>query len=191
MKKFLSLALVLSMFLAVAGCGKTGISHANSWAEDDDTVTCQEYDDGTFYYEGRMDSNMKTAWFDFKITDAYYTDEALGGYTPSNGNVLVVVEMTIKNTFSESIPMSNWDFQLQWGDDDDPDTFAFPVETNEDLLDDQFPAEYDLKVNEKKEGVLIFEAPEGVEDFSIAFVEYYEDDTEGDGFWVYFSADEK
>ena len=34
-------------------------------------------------------------------------------------------------------------------------------------------------------------APEGTEDFSIGFVEYYENDTEGNGFWVYFTADEK
>ena len=188
MKKFFAMLLTLTMVLAIAGCGKTGLG--SGWASSDDSITVTDFDDGTHLYEGRIDSTMKTAWFDFTITDAYITEDAIGGYTPSDGNVLVVVSLTLKNTFSESVPMSNWDFQLQWGDDAD-DAFSMPVETNEDLMDDQFPAEYSLKVNETKKGVLIFEAPEGEDDFSISFIEYYEDDTEGDYFWVYFSADER
>lgn len=189
MKKLLSIVLVLTMILAIAGCGKSGLG--TEWASSDDDIQVYDFDDGTHLYEGRMGSKMKTAWFDFTINDAYYTEDAIGGYTPSNGNVLVVVELTIKNTFSESIPMSNWDFQLQWGEDDDDEAYAFPVETNEDLLSDQLPAEYNLKVNDSKTGTLVFEAPAGYEDFSVSFVEYYEDDTEGDYFFVYFSADEK
>ena len=86
--------------------------------------------------------------------------------------------------------MSNYDFQLQWGDDSD-DAFAFPVETNESIIDDQLPAEYDLKIKEEISGVLVYEAPAGYDDFSISTLEYYEDDTEGNLFFVYFTADEK
>lgn len=142
-------------------------------------------DDGTTYFEGKLGSTMKTAWFDFVITDAYCTN-TLGSYTPSNGNQLVVVQLTITNTFNESVPMSNWDFQLQWSDG--MNDYAWPIEVTRDVINSQFPSEYTLKVNETRTGYYVYEAPIGENDFSISFVEYYENDTEGDGFWIYFTA---
>ena len=106
------------------------------------------------------------------------------------GDVLVVVDVTVKNTFQESIPMFDTDFQLQWNDDAE-DAYAFPIATSEKLLSNQLPEEYTLKVNEETTGVLIFEAPAGYEDFCLGFLEFYEDNTEGNLFFVYFSADEK
>ncbi len=193
MKKFLAAMLTGIMLLSIAGCGKTGIQNAgadDSWVEDDDDVEVYEYSDGSKLYEGRMGSEMKTAWFNFTVNDAYYTEDAIGGYTPSEGNVLVVVDLTVKNTFSESIPMFDTDFQLQWGDDAD-DAYSFPVVTNEEIIKGQLPEEYELKVKESKSGVYVFEAPAGNKDFSLSFLEYYEDDTEGNLFFVYFTADEK
>ena len=76
---------------------------------------------------------------------------------------------------------------LSDGDDD----YAYPIEVSESILDDQFPSEYELEVNESRTGTLVFEAPEGTKDFGVGFIEYYENDTEGNGFWVYFTADEK
>ena len=191
MKKFLAAVLTGIMLLSIGGCGKSGIEIAgDSWVSDDEDVEVYEYEDGTKLYEGKIGSKMKTAWFDFTVNSAYYTEDAIGGYTPSEGNILVVVNVTVKNTFQESIPMFDTDFQLQWGDDAD-DAYAFPVATNEKILDDQLPEEYDLKVKESTTGVLIFEAPEGNEDFSLSFLEYYEDNSEGNLFFVYFTADEK
>lgn len=192
MKKFLAAILTGIMLLSIAGCGKTGIQNAgdDSWVDADDDVEVYNYDDGTKLYEGKIGSKMQTAWFDFTVNSAYYTEDAIGGYTPSDGNVLVVVNITVKNTFQETIPMFDTDFQLQWGDDAD-DAYAFPVATNEKILSDQLPEEYDLKVKETQTGVLVFEAPAGNEDFSLSFLEYYEDNTEGNLFFVYFTADEK
>ncbi|MBO4608709.1 MAG: DUF4352 domain-containing protein [Lachnospiraceae bacterium] len=192
MKKFLAAILTGIMLLSIAGCGKTGIQNAgdDSWVDADDDVEVYNYDDGTKLYEGKIGSKMQTAWFDFTVNSAYYTEDAIGGYTPSDGNVLVVVNITVKNTFQETIPMFDTDFQLQWGDDVD-DAYAFPVATNEKILSDQLPEEYDLKVKETQTGVLVFEAPAGNEDFSLSFLEYYEDNTEGNLFFVYFTADEK
>ena len=147
----------------------------------------RKLDDGSYYYEGRMGSTMKTAWFDYSIDSAYYTTDEIGGYSASEGNELVVVELTLKNTFEESVPMYYGDFELEWGDGDDEYTYSI----TDEIMDDQYPEQYDLKVNETRTGYLVFEAPEGTEDFSIGFVEYYENDTEGNGFWVYFTADEK
>lgn len=189
MKKIIALFFMTVMLLSLAGCGKSGIERASMGDEDSD-VQVYDNDDGTKTFVGRTGSNMRTQWFDFTVNDAYQTTEAIGGYTPSAGNVLVVVDMTLKNTFTESVPMSDWDFQLQWGDDSD-DAFAFPVETNEAILDNQFESEFTMKINQEVNGCYIFEAPEGYDDFSVSFLEYYEDDTEGNLYFVYFSADEK
>ncbi len=190
MKKLFAAALTTMMVLALAGCGKTGIAGAgDDWVESDENIEAYKLEDGSYYYEGRIGSTMKTAWFDYSVDSAYYTTDEIGGYTAAEGNELVVVEITIKNTFGQSVPMSNWDFDLEWGDGDED--YAYPIEVSESILDDQFPSEYELKVNESRTGCLVFEAPEGTEDFGVGFVEYYENDTEGNGFWVYFTADEK
>ncbi len=190
MKKFLAAMLTGIMLLSIAGCGKTGIQNAGAdWIEEGN-IEVYSADDGTFEYDGKLGDKMVTAWFDFTVNDAYYTKDAIGGYTPSDGNILVVVDLTIKNNFTETIPMSNYDFQLQWNDDSD-NAYSFPVETSEDIIKGQLPAEYELKVKEEKSGLLVFEAPEGNEDFCVGFLEYYEDNTEGDLFFVYFTADEK
>ena len=176
-----------------AGKTKIYITALNSNEEAVIKVTVTEaaavvLSNGNYYYEGRIGSTMKTAWFDFIITNAYCTEDAIGGYAPSDGNELVVVEITITNTFSETVPMNNYDFQLQWGDNGN--AYSWPVEAS-NIIDNQFPEEYKLKVGSTITGVYVYEAPGGETDLNISFVEYYEDNTEGDQFWVYFTADEK
>ncbi len=190
MKKIMAMLFASVMLVSLAGCGKSGLAGASAENKADEGVEVYENEDGTYTYEGRIGSTMKTQWFNFTINDAYYTKDAIGGYTPSDGNVLVVVDMTVKNTFSQSIDMYTYDFQLQWNDDAD-DAYSFPVETSEKVLDDQFDDEYTLKVDKEASGCYIFEAPEGNEDFSVSYLEYDENDNEGDLFFVYFSADEK
>ena len=190
MKKCFAAALTAMMVLSLAGCGKTGIAdEGNNWVEADENITATELEDGTFYYEGAMGSTMKTAWFDYSIDSAYYTTEELGGYAPAEGNELVVVELTLKNTFGQSVPMGYGDFDLEWGNGDDD--FSYPIIESESIVDDQFPSEYELEAKETRTGYLVFEAPEGTENFGVGFIELYENDTEGNGFWVYFTAEEK
>ena len=190
MKKFLAAVLTGIMLLSIAGCGKTGIQNAGADWISEGNIDVYENSDGTFEYDGKIGATMQTAWFSYVVNDAYYTTDSIGGYTPSDGDVLVVVDVTVKNTFQESIPMFDTDFQLQWNDDAE-DAYAFPIATSEKLLSNQLPEEYTLKVNEETTGVLIFEAPAGYEDFCLGFLEFYEDNTEGNLFFVYFSADEK
>lgn len=188
MKKFVAAILASMMVMSLAGCGKTGIAGAADWVASDDSITAEKLEDGSYYYEGRIGSTMKTAWFDFTIEDAYVTHDSVGNYTANNGNALVVVEITVKNTFTESVPMWNYDFQLIWGEGDND--FTWPVEES-GIISDQFPEEYDLSVSETRTGYYVYEVPGGMTDFAIAFTEYYEDNTEGDNFWIYFTPDEK
>lgn len=53
------------------------------------------------------------------------------------------------------------------------------------------PEEYDLSVNEERTGLLVFEVPEDSKDYSISYLEQFSNDTEGDVFFVYFTAKNK
>jgi len=184
MKKFFAALIAATMMLSLAACGKSGIE--DGWADEDVEVT--ELEDGTKLYEAKLGSKLKTSWFDLTINNAYITEEALEGYTPADGCALLVVEMTLKNTFEESVPMWDEDFWVDWGTDDEG---TYPVRTSEDLTDDQFPAEYNLAVKEEKTGTLVFEVPADETDLCINFVEYFDNDTTGNWYAVYFTPDKK
>lgn len=175
MKRFLSLFLLATLIVALAGCSKSK----------DDGI----YPDEDGFAEGRMGDRMCTSWFDFTVNSAYVTDK-YKTLTASEGNELLVVDISVHNTFSESVPMFDTDFQAQWNDDAD-DAYAWPVENAEELSNDVLPTEYMVAVNATTTGLLVFEVPEGNDDFSISFLEYYEDGSEGDTFFVYFTADHK
>ena len=191
MKKFVAAILATMMVMSLAGCGKTGLldgEGALAWAEKDENIEYTEYDDGTYIFEGKMDCVMKTAWFDFTVNDAYLTED-IDGYTPADGDVFLVVDMTLKNTFTESVGMYTYDFCVQW----DEDAYTYPIE--DEIMDGQYPSDYTLSVDEKRDGVYIFEVPAGYEDYAIFFEELYDDGSDegvsGDLFAVYFTAEEK
>ena len=152
-----------------------------------DVVTAD--DDG--YAEGRIGDVMRTYFFDYTVNSAY-TCKEFEGYTPAEGNKLLVAELTVKNTDRSTVTMYDTDFQIQWGDDDDDDAFDAPITYYSDAVsDDQLPEEYDLSVNEERTGLLVFEVPEDSKDYSISYLEQFSNDTKGDVFFVYFTAKDK
>ena len=50
---------------------------------------------------------------------------------------------------------------------------------------------YELAVDESRTGTLVYEVPMGERDFSISYKELFDNDTEGDTFFVYFTAKEQ
>ena len=169
MKKLVVSCLAVMMLLT--GCGdKTG------YAEDG-------------YGEGRMGDTMHTYFFDYTVNSAYLCPE-FEGYTPT----LLVADVTVKNTSTESIPMYDTDFQVQWNVDGEYDV---PITYYTDAVSDQqLPTEYELAVDEERTGLLVFEVPVDQKDFSISYLELFESDTseegeEGDVFFVYFTAEEE
>lgn len=179
MKKLASVLLTLTMIAALAGCGKTtgGTSGGAGYPNDDG------------YAEGRLGDTMHTYWFDFEVNSAYTCDE-YEGYVPEDGNQLLIANVTVENTFTESLPMFYTDFQAQWGDDAD-DAFTFPIEDAASIDADSFPDDYSLAVDETRSGLLIYEVPAGNNDFSISYQEYADDGTTGDVFFVYFTAEQQ
>ncbi len=173
MKRLLVLLTALAVTLSLAGCGA-------------DTK------------EGRTGDTMETYFFEFTVNSAALTND-YEGYTPAEGNTLLVAEVTVKNTFKESIEMYDADFQLGWGDEDD--AFAYPITINTETMEElepvgenQLPGTYTLAVDEERTGDLVFEVPAGQADFSIGYLEMFDDGSEegqsGDTHFVYFTAEE-
>ena len=165
------LTMAVMLVLALSACGDSSGSASGS--------------DGDFV-EGRIGDVMSDRFFDFTVNSAY-TCGSFEEYTPEEGKQLLVAELTIKNTFNETIPMFDTDFQAQWNDQDDQDNaFSNPVETV--VSEDQMEAEYDLAVDEERTGLLIFEVPEDYQDYSIVYQEELDNGTIGDLYQVYFTA---
>lgn len=191
MKKAFAFLLALLLVFSLAAC----TSGSNEPAADSGSApVIKEAEDGGVF-DGRIGEIIRTYFYDFKVTDAYLCDD-YHGFTPQDGNVLLVVKVDIENTMNSSIPMSDLDFQAQWGDDAD-DAFAWPItsdpETMDDrgtLCDEQLPYEYEMSVGEKiSGGELVYEVPEGYKDFSISAIDDFEDDSEEGGvYFVYFTA---
>ena len=137
--------------------------------------------------ESHLGDTVSTLWFNYVVNSAEPM-ETYEGYTAAEGNKLVVVDLTLENTFNESVPMFDTDFQLYWGEYRD-DEWAMPLEI---YCDAQLPAEYYLSIDETREGILVYEVPEDVRDFTFAFLEVKDNGTEegeeGDLFVTYFTA---
>lgn len=191
MKRLLTLTLALMLILALAACGGNSGS-SGSGSPGSGNVYAE---DG--YGEGRIGDVVHSVFMDFSI-DSAYTTSNYNGHTAPAGKQVLVVEMTVKNTFKETLPMWDVDFQAQWTASADTDEYAWPITAGEDGNDsldtvaaEQFPSEYDLSVGESRTGTLVFDVPENEKDFSISHQELFEDDSEGDIFFVYFTADAK
>lgn len=140
-------------------------------------------------------ANQKTYFFNYKVDSAYVCSE-FEGYTPAEGNQILVASVTIKNTFKEQIEMYDTDFQAQWGGagDDDfslPITFDGTEEGLDPLTEEQLPGIYTMDKGETRTGLLVFEVPEGLQDFSISYMEAFDDDSTGDTYFVNFTAETK
>ena len=183
MKKFVCGLLAAILMMSLVGCGSsTGLSNANNvYAEDG-------------YAEGGLGDVMNTYFFTYTVNSAYVCEQ-YEDYTPADGYDLLVADVTVKNVSEDVISMYDTDFQVQWGDDENDEAFDVPityyVETTETISEDIFPYEYELKKKESRTGLLVFEVPEGMTEYSISYMEYFSDDSSGDTFFVYFTAEKK
>ena len=211
MKKLLSVLLTVLLLLSLAACGgKDGDdasggsdasngSNVSGGSSDEDSSGSGSAGDGVYaedgYAEGRLGDTMHSYFFDFTVNSAYVAD-TYEGYTPAEGCQVLVVDITVKNTSSSSIEMWDDDFQAQWSDSQVTEQYAWPMtEEHEPASDSQLPDEYELGVNEERSGLLVYDVPTGEKDFSISYLELFDDGTEegeeGDMFFVFFTAESK
>ena len=194
MKRLISLTLTLLLLLALAACGGDSGSDASDSASGSAGSGEVWAEDG--YAEARIGDVVHSYFMDFSVNSAYTTSD-YNGHTAPEGMKVLVVEMTIKNTFNETLPMYDDDFQGQWSASADTEEFAWPITEAEDgsdldtVADEQLPGTYELAVNESRTGTLVFDVPADEKDFSVSHMELFDDDSEGDTFFVFFTAEEK
>ena len=85
---------LLTTALLVVSCAACGNSNSVSGIVNKDVVTPT---DG--YAEGGIGDTMRTAWFDFTVNRAELKD-SYGSVVPNDGESLLVVNVTLNNTFS-------------------------------------------------------------------------------------------
>ena len=191
MKELISIAAALALSLTLAACGTGGTASTGGTADSSGNVHAE---DG--YGEGRIADTVHTYFFDYTVNSAHMAKE-YEGYLPAEGNELLVAEVTVKNTSTSSIEMYDTDFQVQWNSDDE-NAFCYPITTDPEtfeelppLTDEQLPGTYPLSVDEEVTGLLVYEVPAGNRDFSISYLEQFDDNSEGDTFFVFFTAEDQ
>lgn len=185
MKKTVLAALLGCAILALAGCSAKTNQTAQTKA-DTTVVNTETLEDGrevNGYGEGKIGEAVQTSWFAFTINSVEFVEE-YAGKTPAEGNEFVVANISVANTFNDVVPMGNYDFQIQWGEGDEDYGYGMEEILNEDMM----PYEYELEKNQTVTGDVVYEIPK-VEDaqYSISFLEIYEDDKDGNVFFVYFN----
>lgn len=199
MRKFGMILATMLMVVSLAACSKslsgiTGSSSSSGYASSNsgsssssvNTGNMQSKNPSTGYIEGDLGDKMSTAWFDFTVESATLC-AMYDGYSSNPGYQFLVMDVSLKNTFNEAVPMYDSDFDVEW---DDPDSFELPLwmtVNGEELTEE----EYMLPYHGSADITMIFEVPEGVEDFIVYFDEYYEDDTAGEVFAVYFTPEQE
>lgn len=182
MRKLMKCLLAGLLAAGFAGCGTKSVSDL---AKEQSGIIYAK--DG--YAEGNLGDTLGTAWFSFKVNSAELTDSYGGSVTPAEGETLLVVNVTIENTYGDDLPMFDSDFQAQWGSEGDDD-YRFPVTLDDESLQtgNMLAGEYTLSAGETTTGDLVFSVPQGFQDFSLSFMEYYDNEETGDTFFIFFPA---
>lgn len=137
------------------------------------------------YASGEIGTTFRTAFFDYSV-DAYDFPSEYEGITAEDGMQLLDVVISIKNTFGSELPMFNSDFQIQWydlGDGDDDFDWGLEVEDSSTIM----PVSYSLPAGESCTYHVLYEVPAEARDFSVSFLELFNDGSEGDLFFTNFT----
>ncbi len=132
---------------------------------------------------GDIGRTFSTMFFDYTVVSAESPAE-YDGYTPAEGNRLLVLRVRVKNDFGSTLPMYDTDFQLQWGPGDYD--YAWAVDA---FNDEMMPLEWELADGREATYDMLFEAPAGQNDFSLVYLEEYTDADGNDQTGEFFSAD--
>lgn len=198
MKKIPTLLIAASAVLSMAACSGRTSEHSNDTAEP--AANMSETDDSSSNSEtgsyvtpdeeglaqGLVGDTMRTAWFDFTVNSVLDCGSEYEGYTCAAGNKLLLLNLTIVNTYEETNPMGEGDFMLIWGSEDND--HAFPVQNASIQADSVLPDEYDMQPGDEVTGDLLFEVPASINDYGFYYFEIDNEETVHDSFVVYFAS---
>ena len=135
-------------------------------------------------HTAEMGETLENEFFSLKVTEAYRYS-SMGDYVPEDGYDYVAVNITVKNIFTDKIPVGNYDYVLRWGEGDDNSFEAYDTEGLEIYYDlDLFPDDTELSIGASKSGYVIFEAPSDSTGLQLEYVEVYDDDFEGNTYRI-------
>ena len=180
MKKLSVLLLALAVTFGSAGCTRKTLSdivNENNGGTENNTNGGTENNTTTgtddSYHEYEVGDTAQTMFFDLTVLD-YLSSTDINGIKPEAGKQFVGVKLNIENTFNKDITMFSSDIIIEW--DDDPGA-AGPNSyyDKEAIFNEEFEKEYTLAPGESKEGVLVFEIPEGITQVAITTQDIYVD----------------
>lgn len=160
MKKVMFLLLVLAGVLWLPACGSDPEGENKFYSREERAVT---------------------AFLEYGVTDAAVY-ESYHGVRSQPDHRLVVVEVSIWNTEEYTLPMSRYDFRLQWGEGEE--AWAYPLAW---YCKEQLPDQYDIPEGEQAKGKLVFQVPEETSDVALGFLEIFENESQGDAHFIYFT----
>jgi hypothetical protein len=192
MKKRFAAACAVLLCLTLAGCGRWGIvgTELDGWLSSGaytyDYGDSGSEDSGEVHY-AELGEPVETYFFTYTVTGASFADD-FDGYSAADGMRLLDTEVTVENTGTEEIPMSIYDFQVQWGDDESDFDYEVPALRRSDAA---MPEEYSLAAGESASYHIVYEVPDSRSTFSVCYQERFRDNTVGDSYFVFFSIDKE
>lgn len=178
MKKMKIAALVCCVCLTVlvlAGCGASK-APASSSASSSSAASSSAAATATPAPTEAPAEVTKTAFFDFQVDSAELVDE-YDGKKPSEGGAYLKLKISVTNTMDQDITMFDTDFQLKWNEKNG----TLPLEASNDEM---APTQYTLKKGESASYVYVYEVPTGVEDFSVIFIEEFDNNKTGETYSI-------
>jgi hypothetical protein len=108
--------------------------------------------------------STQTKWFAFTV-QSITTVEAYAGYAAKDAQKLYKIDLTLKNTHSETVPMGLFDFYL-----DAPDftEYIWAIPPQDSTM---MPERFDFKPGETVRYVLLFEVPQNAAGLSLLYTE--------------------
>jgi len=174
-KKLVALLLSLCMVavFGLAGCGGDSGGAGNSGNNNNSNNTGNTGNNGssggssvalTGEIVGQTGVTYSTKWFDFTV-NSLRTDSSFASITAANGNILVIANVTITNTFGSTQPFGTFDWLV---DDDTLAEYIFPLAPVNDTM---MPTDFDLEDGKTVTYDVVLEIPAGLPNPFFMYIE--------------------
>jgi hypothetical protein len=189
--KLIAIGVVLvTLIMGVAGCGSGGNPDSRDGGGIVEKATKYLQSEGRSYehvYTADTGMTLSNSFFDWTVKSVESAASLIDGeeeILPStDANKFIIADIIIKNNCDQEIPVGNYDYVILWEDENEE---SHEDNAFEEFMSGMYPNEVTAQVGETVGGKLIFEVPMDVNEGSIAYYEYYEDEFEGDAYLFSF-----